>query len=137
MLCQQMYWFERHCEYMLGWLDNCIWGNNPFICFSQFRNLHNLEIVLRILGILTLRIKSEIAYGHCTISILHNHNSCTNSRLRNGLWYMYLILRLTTGTIVTLSAWGCLSLRVFSGKCRLLAKGCGFLVPKWVRLGIS
>ena len=25
----------------------------------------------------------------------------------------------------------------FPGKCRLLAKGCGYFVPKWVWLGIS
>ena len=25
----------------------------------------------------------------------------------------------------------------FSAKCRLIAKGCGFFVPKWVWLGIS
>ena len=35
------------------------------------------------------------------------------------------------------SATGCLALCFFPAKCRLLAKGCGFFVPKSVWLGIS
>ena len=46
-----------------------------WICSAQFRNLHNLEIALRILGILKLRANLEIAQYCCAISRLRSNTA--------------------------------------------------------------
>ena len=75
------------CGSMKSWCRvavRCSWYN----CSAQFRNLRNLEIALRILGIPKLRANLEIAQQHCAISRLRSDKiaqsrDCAVARLRN------------------------------------------------------